>query len=111
MDLLERVLGRPEQRTEYEDFIDRFEKGSPYDGIDDREAVDRYERVTPELSRSQYRESAEEAFDRLSPAERAEFSHWLRTRANQRGVTVPDYTSTTTGSTTGCRTTPASWPR
>jgi len=91
VDLLERVLGRPEQRTEYQDFIDRFEQGSPYDAIDDREAVDRYERVTPELSRSQYRESAEDAFNRLSPAERAEFSHWLRTRANQRGVTVPDY--------------------
>jgi predicted RNA-binding Zn ribbon-like protein len=91
MDLLERVLGGPKQQTEYRDFIDRFDRGSPYDSIDDKEAVDRYERVAPELSRDEYRQSAEETFARLSPAERAEFSRWLRTRAQQRGVSVPDY--------------------
>ena len=91
MDLLERVLGGPEKRSDYQDFIDRFDRGSPYDSIDDREAVDRYQQVAPELSRDQYRDSAAEAFSRLSPAERAEFSQWLRTRANAQGVSVPDY--------------------
>jgi hypothetical protein len=91
MDLLERVLGRPEKRTEYEDFINRYEQGSPYTSIDDREAVDRYHEVTPQLTRDEYKASAEAAFSRLSPAERAEFSQWLRTRANAQGVTVPDY--------------------
>jgi hypothetical protein len=91
MDLLERVLGGPQKQTEYRDFIDRFQRGSPYDSIDDREAVDRYQQVTPELSRAQYRDSAEDAFGRLSPTERAEFSRWLRTRANERGLSVPDY--------------------
>lgn len=91
MDLLERVLGGPQQRTEYEDFINRYEQGSPYASIDDREAVDRHQQVTPQLSRDQYRESAQEAFARLSPAERAEFARWLRTRASQQGVSVPDY--------------------
>jgi hypothetical protein len=91
MDILERVLGSPEKRTEYQDFIKRYDQGSPYDTINDREAVDRYQQVTPELSRDQYRDSAAEAFGRLSPQERAEFSQWLRTRANAQGVQVPDY--------------------
>lgn len=91
MDLLERVFGEPKQRTEYEDFINRYEQGSPYSSIDDREALDKYQQVTPNLSRDQYKSSAEDAFARLSPAERAEFSQWLRTRAAQKGVSVPDY--------------------
>lgn len=91
MDLLERVLGRPEKRTEYEDFINRYEQGSPYSSIDDREAVDRYQEVTPQLSREDYKDSARDAFERLTPAERVEFSHWLRQRAQQQGVNVPDY--------------------
>jgi hypothetical protein len=91
MDLLERVLGGQQQQTEYRDFIDRFDRGSPYDSIGDREAVERYEQVAPQLSRSQYRDSAEDAFSKLSPAERAEFSRWLRHRATQRGVSIPDY--------------------
>jgi hypothetical protein len=91
MDLLERVLGGPQQQTEYQDFIDRYKKGSPYEGIDERDALDRYQRVTPELSRSDYRDSAEEAYRSMSPTERAEFSRWLRTRANERGVSVPDF--------------------
>jgi hypothetical protein len=91
MDLLERVLGSPEKQTEYEDFIKRYDKGSPYDSIGDLEAVDRYQQVTPELSRDQYRDTATEAFGKLSPKERAQFSQWLRTRANAQGVSVPDY--------------------
>jgi hypothetical protein len=91
MDLLERVLGGPQQQTEYQDFIDRYKKGSPYEGIDQSDAVDRYQRVTPELSRTEYRDSAEEAYKSMSPTERAEFSRWLRTRASERGVSVPDY--------------------
>ena len=91
MDLLERVLGSPEKRTQYQDFIDRYDKAPPYDAIDDREAVDRYQQIVPELSRAQYRDSAAEAFGKLSPTERAEFSNWLRTRASAQGVSVPDY--------------------
>jgi hypothetical protein len=91
MDLLQRALGGPETQAEYEDFIDRFKKGSPYDSIDDREAIGRYDSVTPDLSNSDYRDAAAETFDQLSPQERAEFSRWLRTRATANGVQVPDY--------------------
>jgi hypothetical protein len=91
VDLLDRIFGEPKQRTEYEDFIKRYEQGSPYSSIDDREAVDRYQQVAPELSRDDYRASAEDAFSRLTPSERAEFSRWLRTRATQEGVVLKDY--------------------
>ena len=67
MDLLERVLGSPEKRTEYQDFIDRYDAAPPYDTIEDREAVDRYRQVTPELSRDQYRDAAANAFGKALP--------------------------------------------
>jgi hypothetical protein len=90
MDLLDRVLG-PDKKNQFQDLIDRFQRGSPYDSIDDREATDRYSEIAPQLTRDQYRDSAAEAFSQLSPAERAEFSHWLRTRASERGLSVQDY--------------------
>jgi predicted RNA-binding Zn ribbon-like protein len=91
MDMLQRVLGGAEQRSQYQDFVNRFDQGSPYDGISDEEAVSRYREVAPNLSRSDYRDSAEETFARLSLQERREFSQFLRSRASQRGVSVQDY--------------------
>lgn len=91
MDLIERALGGQQGQQGFRDFIDRFQKGSPYDSIDDTEATDRYRQVAPALDRTQYRQSAEEAFSQLTPEERAEFSRWLRTRASQQGASVPDY--------------------
>jgi hypothetical protein len=86
MDLLDNILGNPQKRSQYEDFIGRYQQGSPYDGIDDDEAVQRYEEVTPGLSDQEYEESAEKAFSRLSPEERREFTQFMRQRAQQRGI-------------------------
>ncbi len=91
MDLLERAIGGQEKRAEYEDFIDRFTKGAPYDSISNHEAIDRYDRVTPELADGEYRDAAAAAFERLTPQERTEFSRWLRTQAKADSVTIPDY--------------------
>ena len=91
MDVLERTIGGPQEQADYQDFVDRFQRGAPYDSIDENEAIDRYQRLTPSLSPSQYQDSARVAFDKLSPAERTELSRWLRTRAKERGVAVPDY--------------------
>ena len=71
MDLLERVLGSPEKRTEYQDFIDRYDAAPPYDTIEDREAVDRYGQVTPELTRDQYRDSPRRTRSASSPRQSA----------------------------------------
>ena len=50
MDLLDNILGNPQKRSQYDDFIGRYQQGSPYDGIDDDEAVQRYEEIVPQLS-------------------------------------------------------------
>jgi hypothetical protein len=91
MDMLQKVLGGAEQQNQYRDFTDRFNQGSPYDGISDDEAESRYREISPNLSRDDYRDSAEETFSRLSPQERREFSQYLRRRASQQGVSAQDY--------------------
>jgi hypothetical protein len=87
MDLINNILGNPQKRSEFEDFIDRYDQGSPYDGIADDEAVQRYEQITPQLSDEDYRESAEAAFSRLTPEERQEFARYMRQRAQEQGIT------------------------
>ena len=87
MDLLDSILGNPQKRSQYDDFIGRYQQGTPYDGIDDNEAVERYEEIVPQLSDQDYEESAEAAFKQLSPEERREFGRFMRQRAQQRGMT------------------------
>ena len=87
MDVLNNILGNPEKRSQYDDFIDRYQQGSPYDGIDDDEAVQRYQEITPQLSDRDYEDSAKAAYSQLTPEERREFSQYLRQRAQQRGMT------------------------
>ena len=72
------------------DFIQRFDRGAPYDGIGDKEALDHYGAVAGKLSPQEYRESAEQAFARLSPDERRQFADFLRSRAQQHGQPFPD---------------------
>ena len=73
MDVLNNILGDPQKRSQYDDFISRYQQGSPYDGIGDDEAVQRYEEITPTLSDRDYQDSAEAAYSQLSPEERREF--------------------------------------
>lgn len=84
-DLLGGGAGSDDKRSEYEDFIGRYEQGSPYDGIGDDEAVQRYHEVDQRLDDDQYRDSAEAAFARLSPQERQEFARYMQTRAKSSG--------------------------
>jgi len=89
MDLLDDLLGG-DQGQQRQDFVKRYDQGSPWDGFDDNEAYQQYQAVAPRLSESQYRESAQEAFSRLTPEQRLEFGRWLQTQSRQRGATVPD---------------------
>lgn len=88
MDFLDDLLGGG-RKQQYEDFATRYQNGPPYDAIGNDEALQRYSELSPNLSREDYRESAEQAFSRLSPQERGEFSRWLRTKSQQQGVSVP----------------------
>ncbi|HEX6291376.1 MAG TPA: hypothetical protein VFZ66_19485 [Herpetosiphonaceae bacterium] len=90
MDLLQNLLGGGQGRQQYEDFINRYDQGSPYDGISDDEAYQRYQQVAPHLPPDVYQESAQDAFGRMSPQERMQFGHHLRQQATQQGYNVPD---------------------
>lgn len=73
------------RREEYRDFADRYDKGAPYDGISDEEAMNRYGEIAPRMSEDEYRESAREAFSRMSPDERVQFGQQLRGQAREQG--------------------------
>jgi hypothetical protein len=89
MDVLADLFA-PDQRRKHEDFVRRYEEGPPWAGFDDDEAYQEYESVAPRLSESDYRDSAREAFERLTPEQRREFGRWLQEQSRQKGVAIPD---------------------
>ena len=87
---MQQLLGGGQQRQDYQDFIDRYDQGAPYEGISDQEALDRYQQVAPHLPPAEYQQAAQEAFARMSPQERMEFTQYLRQRAQQQNLNFPD---------------------
>jgi hypothetical protein len=83
VDMLQKMLGGSE-RAELEDFVGRYEKGSPWDGMADDEAVRRYHQIAPALAPQDYEEAARQAFERLTPAQRLEFGRYVRDRAGEQ---------------------------
>jgi hypothetical protein len=86
MDMLQDLLGGQE-RQGLEDFAGRYQKGAPWDGVTDQEAVDRYRQVARALPPDEYEEAARKAFERLTPAQRVEFGRYVQQRAHQQGIT------------------------
>ncbi len=41
MDLLQNLMGGGQQRQDYDDFIQRYDRGAPWEGISDQEALQR----------------------------------------------------------------------
>ena len=89
MDVLADIFA-PDQRQKHEDFVRRYQRGAPWEDIDDDEAVREYQEIAPRLSDSDYRDSARDAFERLTPQQRREFGRWLQMQARQQGRSVPD---------------------
>jgi hypothetical protein len=75
MDLLQNLLGGGQQRQQFQDFVNRYDQGAPYDGISDQEAI---------------QQSAQDAFAQMSPQERLQFGQHLRQRSQQQGYNIPD---------------------
>ena len=90
VNFLQQMLGGGQQRQEYEDFVNRYDQGPPWAGISDQEAVSRYEQVATQLPPDAYQQSAEAAFSRMSPQERAQLMQMMRQRAQQQGMDFPD---------------------
>lgn len=70
------------RRRRATDFVDRYERGAPYDGIDDDEVIQNYRATAGRLSPQEYEEATAESLGRLSREERRELRRRLR---QQRG--------------------------
>lgn len=90
MGLLDGLLGAIGGQQGVGDFIQRFERGAPWDGIDDKETLDNYGRVSRSLPPEEYRQAAEETFSRFSPEERRQFAEHLQQQARRQDFSFPD---------------------
>ncbi len=90
MDLLTNILGGQQQQQEFQDFSNRYDRGAPWDGFDDNEAMNRYNQIAPNIPPDVYQQSARESFSRLDPQQRRELGQYIQQRAPQYGVNFPD---------------------
>lgn len=90
MSFLDNLFGNPQRQQEYRDFGDRYQKGHPSEGYSDEEVVDRYREVARNAPQDVYEQSAADAFERMTPEERREFKRYLRQRARQQQIDLPD---------------------
>lgn len=89
MNFVEDLLGGGQQQQGYQDFVNRYQQGSPAEGYSDQEVMDRYQQVSQNVPSTTYVQAAEEAFTRMSPQEREQFGSYLQHQAQQNGVNVP----------------------
>jgi hypothetical protein len=85
MSLLESILGGGQQQ-QATDFVDRYNRGAPWDGISDDEALSGYQQVAGKVSPEVYQESAEEALGRLTPQQRTQLGQYLRQQSRSQGI-------------------------
>jgi hypothetical protein len=89
MSIFDQILGGGQQQQEYQDFVNRYDQGSPWEGITDQEALDRYGQIAPQLSQDQYVDAAQHAFAQMSPDQRMEFGQFVQQQAMQQGISLP----------------------
>lgn len=85
MDLLTGGGDDNDHRRDYNDFVDRYERGRPHEGYDDDEVYQRYQQVDGDLNDDDFEYSARESFQRMDPDERRQFARQLRSQARERG--------------------------
>jgi hypothetical protein len=79
------------RRRRASDFVDRYERGAPYEGIDDDEVIQNYWATAGRLSPQEFEEATAESLGRLSREERRELRRRLRQqRADQVDVDDDD---------------------
>ncbi len=74
---------------EMQDFVQRYQQGSPSDGYSDQEAVQRFQQVAPQLPPQEFQASAQQAFEQLDPQQRMQLGQQLVQSAQQQGVQIP----------------------
>ena len=68
------------RRGRAQDFVSRYETGSPFEGYDPDVALHNYQSVSQRLSPQEYEEAAAEAFSRMGPQERMQFAQMMQQR-------------------------------
>ena len=96
MDFLQNILGG-QQQQDYQDFVNRYDQGHPFEGYSDQEVLNRYQQVAPRLSPEQYQQAALASLDRLAPQGRMQLGHFLMQQAQQQGVGMPGFSQGSIG--------------
>ena len=91
MSIMDLLRSGGERRGEYEDFVNRYEEGEPWEGVSDDEARSRYDEVSSSISDDDYELTAQEAYERLSPEQRRELARMLREQSRRQGVQLDEY--------------------
>ncbi len=89
MGLLDLLQG-DDDRRDFSDFADRFERGAPHEHYDEHEAHDRYRRVSQHLSPEEFEDASYRTLERMHPQERRELGRMMRSRARERGYDWDD---------------------
>ena len=76
--MMKGLFGGDDDRNQSRDFIQRYETGDPTEGYSSDEAYQQYGRVSRHLSPEEYQDAAEQAFSRMRPDQRAQFSQMLQ---------------------------------
>ena len=64
------LLGNDDDRRDFHDFADRFDRGRLEENYDEHEARDRYSRIERHLDDDEYERSARETFARIGQRDR-----------------------------------------
>jgi hypothetical protein len=76
-------------QQDYQDFIDRYDHGPPYDGIAGDEALQRHDKLAQELSAGDYQHAAQGAFSDLPHDDRSQLGQHLAFQAQMQGIQGP----------------------
>jgi hypothetical protein len=96
MGLLESLLGTEGQRQDFQDFVNRYHDGPPEVGYSGQEVLNRYQQVAPQMPAEDYERAAQEAFQRMSPQQRAGFLQYLQQQTQGQNIPWPAGTAPTT---------------
>jgi len=68
----------PTRRNRADDFVQRYQTGQPWEGINGDEAAQNYRQVSRNLSPDEYEDAAREAFERMPADQRQQFGQMLQ---------------------------------
>jgi hypothetical protein len=89
MGMLDSLLGGMTGQRTFQDFAQRYDRGSPWDGISDEETVEHYQRIAPQLAPDDYHDAARASLERLSPDERQQLVEHMQQLARRSDVNFP----------------------